>query len=113
MDNRVVRNKRFLKKLLKTKTKSERQKIVKKASKDQITSICELCFNLKRLNSVQYPELVSSLKKYRPCVKSLLNRRLSVEKKRDLLVQKGGFLPFLAPIAGTLIAGLVSKWLKN
>lgn len=113
MENRIVRNKNFLKSLLKSRNKSQRKKLVKTATKDEITSICELCLNLKRLNSFAHPELGKSLKKYKPSIKSLLNKRLGTERKRSIIIQQGGFLPFLAPIAGTLIAGLVSQWLKN
>ena len=113
MENRVLRNKTFLKSILKAKTKSQRRKLVKKATNDEINSICELCFNLQRLNSKTYPKVSESLKKYRPSLKTLLKKRVPIKIKRQLIVQKGGFLPFLAPIAGTLISSLVSKWLKK
>jgi len=99
------------------KATPEQQKLLLETSNGEfIKALCECCLNAT-LGHVQYsPKAKRKLKKYAPVIRkaaSKTDKDKSVKRKRQLLVQHGGFLPaLLAPIislAGGLIGELVAK----
>ena len=58
--------------------------------------IRDLCSKINKLRHTKLsPQQQAIVKKYKSKLKVLCNRRTSIKKKRQLLSQKGGFIPFL------------------
>jgi len=110
MAKRVKKHLEVLK-LLKNAKPKLRQSIVASAENDLVQCICECCHNILKGNIKLSPKEKKQLSRHKKPLRDLTSKRLSVERKRKLLVQKGGFLPaLLAPIIGiasSLIGGLL------
>jgi hypothetical protein len=104
--------------MLKTIAKARpdlRRMLVQMADKDLVRAICECADNtLKghvKMNSVQKRKLA----KYKSTLRRLVKRGEGWKKKRQIIIQSGGFLlpllvpalSALAPIIGTAISRLV------
>lgn len=95
---RLRRNFEYLKYLKKAK-KNQRNSLLKTAHKDLILCICDCALNVLRGNVRLSTKTKKALCRHRAALRALAENRRGIEKKRKLLVQKGGFLPFLlAPI---------------
>ena len=76
--------------------------------------IKQMCLHVKKLR--HKPNLNrkqrEGLHRYAPKLRTLASNRVSLKKKRDVLSQRGGFLPMLAPllmsVAGPIMRGLAS-----
>lgn len=109
-NNRVVIHKQFLKELMRKQPSAKRHLKIKKASTEEIRSICELCVNLKRGVLPITKRRLTKLLPYKKEIKHISLKTPSIKKKRELLVQRGdGFLPLLAP----LVAIVAERWLRN
>ncbi len=97
----------MLKYLAKSKSKL-RKSILSHADKNLITAICECSDNLLRGNIKISQKVKEQLKKYRHVLRELVEKS-SVKKKRQILVQKGGFLEFLIPAVASGIAEIISS----
>lgn len=107
---RLRRNLQFLKSLKKAK-KRQRSTILKSANKDLILCICDCAYNVLKGNVHLKPKDKKALRRHKRALRALAEKRVALKRKQKLLVQKGGFLPFLlAPIlsaAGGLLGGLI------
>ena len=101
------------------KATPEQQKLLLETSNGEfIKAVCECCLNAT-LGNVHYsPKSKRKLKKFAPVIRKVASKNdknKTIKRKRQLLVQHGGFLPaLLAPIislAGGLIGELVAKQL--
>ena len=86
-----------------------RKTLVKMADEDVIRAICECADNTLKghvhLTSVQKRRLA----RYKKTLRRLVKRGEGWKKKRDLILQSGGFLlPLLAPVLGSVLAALIS-----
>ena len=73
--------------------------------------IRQFCNNVKKLRKVPLsPSLQKRFRKQSKNLRKLVNAKTSVRVKRDMLTQRGGFLPFLIPlltsVAGSIIGAL-------
>ena len=108
--NRVVIHKQFLKGLCRKQPHLNRHAKIKKASTEEIRSICELCVNLQRGVIPISKQRLVKLKAFKKDIKRISLKTPSVKKKREYLIQRGdGFLPLLAP----LIAIVAERWLRD
>ena len=75
--------------------KVKRRQILSKATTPLLCAICSCCLNV--LNGVVQLTKTQrdSLVRYRNIFLQLIDRSLPLETKRELLVQRGGFLPIL------------------
>ena len=98
-------------KVLKKAKPSLRKAIIKSGDSDLICCLSECCHNILNGNIKLSAKGKNSLHKHRKHLRDLASKKLSLRKKRNILVQKGGFLPaLLAPIlsvAASLIGGLI------
>ena len=112
MTKRLRSNLDELKVLRKAKPKL-RKSIIRAAEKDLITCLSECSHNVLNGNIQLSAKDKKALKRHRKALRELAKKKLSTTKRRNLLVQRGGFLPaLLAPIltvATTLLTSLVSK----
>ena len=116
MSKRLKKHLELLK-LLKKSKPAQRKAILKFADKELIYCLCECIENTLngnvKLSSAKHHQLSKSAK----VLRKIVDRKTKVPKKRDLLVQHGGFLPaLLAPILGVasgLIGDLVGNLIKK
>ena len=95
---RLRRNFKYLK-YLKKAQRNQRCALLKSAHKDLILCICDCAVNVLKGNVRLTAKHKKALRRYRAALRALTENRRGVETKRKLLIQKGGFLPFLlAPI---------------
>lgn len=110
---RLQRNFKLLKLLQKSK-KTQRHKLLKTADNDLIVCLCDCANNILKGNVKLKPKEKRQLSRHKKILRTLAsgNSLQSVKKKRNLLIQKGGFLPLLlTPIlsaAGGLLSSLIS-----
>lgn len=86
----------------------QRQGIIHGASKELITCLCEGALNTLNGNIPLKPYQKTKLSKHRKQLRTLANRRGSLQSKRNVLLQKGGsklaaLLPPLLGILGSII----------
>ena len=83
-----------------------RKAIIDHASPDLINAISEIVWNMLKGVIKLTPEQIHRLSRYKEQFRSLVNKRLSIKKKRKILNQKGtgAGLAALIPIALTLLA---------
>ena len=110
--NRFSKNKNYLCLLSCCKNKLRRA-IVLNSNKDQIYSVCECVMNVSNGNVKLGKEDFLRLKKYKKTFKKLLSKSAGLKEKKDILIQRGGFLQFLIPavISGisSIVAAAISK----
>ena len=115
MAKRLQRNLELLKILKNCKTKAQRRTVLKLADKDLIKCVCDCAYNVLQGNVKMSKTKQALLKRHGQKIRKFVdkkNRSGGLEKKREYLIQDGGFLPaLLAPIiglAGGLIGDLVA-----
>lgn len=101
--SKVVKHKKFLEILYKTKSKKSLSRLIHSANKEQIHAILEILLNLRANNIKLTKRQEEKLRKYRRVFRLLINER-SLKNQKATIIQKGGsFLPFLLkPILGIL-----------
>ena len=85
-----------------------RNNIIKTGSKELIACICECVDNVLRNNVKISPKVRQNLYKYKGALRKII-KKSSLEKKKKILVQKGGFLEYLIPIAVSAISSLIGN----
>jgi hypothetical protein len=110
--NCLRNNKTFLRYLYESNPRKRRQ-LLEIASPDEIKSLCECAFIILHKNVALTPEQDAQLRKPRTkkLMYQLVNKRISIEHKRDLAVQAGGGFPFtlLTPVIDNVM-GAVSEF---
>lgn len=108
MSHRVRKHSEFLKMLSQCSIK-QRKALLKNASSDLLKSICECSLNVLKGNVRLNARQKGRLTRHKRSLRLLADRKISYKRKKQILIQKGGFLPaLLGPIIGTL-AGLFLK----
>ena len=98
---------------LASSTPRRRKLILRNATKVELEGLFEICLNLLRgkipLNTDQYRKL----KRERKAIEALSDRRVSLQQKKKIINQRGGFLGQLAiyalPLLTNIIANQISK----
>mgnify|MGYP005690896465 CR=1 FL=1 len=98
----------YLRVLLKGTTK-QRRGVIDGASKELISCLCECALNVLNGNVKLKPADKRKLSKYKTQLRALGTRRLSVQKKKKILRQKGGFLGALLTPVLSALGGLLFK----
>lgn len=94
--------------LAKSRTTNQRRKLIENAEDCLINAISELANNCLSgnfpLNKCQFKKL----SKYKNILRKL-KKKTKLLTRRKLLIQNGGFLPFLIPPALSFIASLIAE----
>ena len=110
MPTRTRKNLHFLKVLHDAKPEVRRT-VVENADKELIDTICDCVHGILSGKVKVSPKIRQKLNRKRQLLNQLHNKRIGVRKKKQLLVQDGGFLPaLLAPILGlaaSVVGGLI------
>lgn len=88
--------------------KKTKDKLIKKADKKLITAISECVLNTLNGNIKVSNKDKKKLAKYKYTLRKLLSNK-AVKHKKEILIQKGGFLQFLLPSAIEFLTLLLSK----
>ena len=92
-----------------------RKKIVKEAPKELINCVAECCHNVLKGNVPLSEAQKRRLHPKRQQLRLLADKKVSVQKKKKVLNQQGGFLPMLAlapslaPVVGNVLGELIKK----
>lgn len=108
MSKRIKATQPFLHLLAHSDTK-RRKSLLKQATKEELTTLFEICLNILRGHLPLSPQLHKKLKKERRTLRTLADKKISLKRKRNLVNQKGGFLGTLAGIALPILAQLLRK----
>ena len=105
-------NKDYLRLLSKLEKPSKRNQLIDIGNKDNINAICQCIRNVLKGNIHLKDHEINKLRKYKNTLFTLAKKNTSLIKKKQALKQRGGFLPFLLPLAVDLIGGLLGKIAK-
>lgn len=96
--------------VLKTNNKKLRKAILENVSQDFIKTIIEIIFNTINGNTKLLSKDHKLLKRYKKELRLLSTSNGSIQSKRKVLIQKGGFLPVLL---SSLLGGFIGKLIDN
>ena len=108
MSKRLHRNSPFLHVLAKG-TAKQKQGLILGADKQLIDCLCECALNVLNGNIPLKPSDKRKLKKYKNNLRYLVDKKVSVQKKKKTLNQKGGFLGALLTPVLSALGGLLFK----
>ena len=89
-----------------------RRAMLKNADKELIESICHCVYNLLKGNIILTTSEKQNLVKYKKVLREQVQKS-SVNHKKRILIQKGGFLEFLIPAAITGISSIISSVINS
>lgn len=98
----------FLRLLQKAGT-ANRKKLLRLATGHQLRLLSECCLNFLQQTYSTSPKNIKKLRKHKAAIRSLARRRTSLKHRRNVAIQKGGFLPLLLPAAISFLANLISR----
>lgn len=85
-----------------------RKAILKNANKDVIDALCSCLYNFMKGNIKTNKNVLKRAQKYKNTLRKVL-KPTNIAKKQEILIQKGGFLPFLIP---AILEGVVNLFKK-
>jgi len=94
MVKKILRNKDYLKSLIKTSPKN-RKLLIKAATPDQLGSLIEATLNVANSNVPVSIKTRSKLRKYKGAIQKVAFSKGNKCKRKRILIQQGGFLPVL------------------
>ena len=83
--------------------------ILKKAPVEVICGICNVALNARQGDVVLTPKLKHLFRRYNHHFDRLTDVHYPIEKKRALCIQKGGILPIIPALLGTVLGTLGSE----
>ena len=101
----------ILKVIASLKNKKQREKILKEFNGDECLykALREIAVNTVNRNIKLSSKQKRNLIKYKSVIKSLTKPYKSKSKRKKLIIQSGGFLPYLIPAAISLLTTLIRK----
>lgn len=81
--------------------------LLRRASPGVLKLIAECCLNFCRGRFRLSPAKVRKLRRHRHVIRELAKRRTSSQRRKQLILQKGGFLSLLLPGAVSLLGSLL------
>lgn len=105
-----IRANKHLLYILKNAKPKLRNAILKNADNSLIKTLYEIIYNTIYMNHPIDKKCKKVLTKYKTNLRCLACPKRSLPSKRELLIQKGGFLPTLI---STILGGIIGKILEN
>ena len=101
----VTKHKDYLSLLTKCiKNKIRRNYLIDFANKDELKAISEVMLNVLSGNIKLTPKILRKLKRERHYIRKLTHKKIPDIQKKRILKQKGGFLPLILPLVGTVLS---------
>ena len=98
--------------VLETAKPKLRKSILESADSDLIRCLCECCLNILKGNVELTAAEKRKLSRHKKFIRHLSSKNIPINTKREILVQKGGFLPaLLGPILG-IAASLIGSLMQ-
>ena len=112
MNKRFEKNRKLLEIVGECKKKL-RNSIILNSDNDFILTIIECVLNIMNGNVNLNDENFKILKPYNKTFEKLIKKKISLNNKRKIIVQKGGFLQFLIPAiisaVGSIASAIITK----
>ena len=90
--------------------KEQRKAVLQKADAKLVRRICECALNVLIGNVPLSKSHKCRLRKHAKVLRKLASPDITLQRRKNIIVQRGGFLPaLLAPLIATLLANLVNK----
>jgi hypothetical protein len=112
MSKCTARNLQFLQSLSKAHH-VKRKRIISTCNEDNINALAEIAWNTLRGNLSFNPSQLSKLRKHKETVRKLARKTLSPSQKRNILHQKGGFLPLLVTAFLSALGSVAGRAISN
>ena len=88
----------------------QRKALLRKADAKLVRRICECSLNVLIGNVPLSKGHKSRLRKHAKVLRKLSAPDITLQRRKNIIVQRGGFLPaLLAPLIGTILANFVNK----
>ena len=88
--------------------KKLREAVITNSTKEGILALCEVIHNVLVGTVKLSPSDIKKLKRYNRTLVQITRKSTSLKKRKQLIVQKGGFLLTLLPPALALIATIIN-----
>ena len=108
MSRIVKKNIETVRLLSKLRLKKDRKKLLDTHNSDLVRALCEIIQNVLNGNVKLSPSEIKRLKKYHRDILKIAHKTTSLKKKKQLIIQKGGFLATLIPPAIALLTALLT-----
>ena len=108
MSKRLKTNQPFLHLLARSGAK-RRKSLLKQATKEELTTLFEICLNILQGNIPLSSYMHKKLKRAQNTLRQLADKKISITRKKKVVNQKGGFLGTVASIALPLLASILLK----
>lgn len=95
--------------LLKSSKPKFQKVIIKHCDAEVIKTFCEIALNILKGNCNLSKKATTQLRKYKKELRSLICRKKSINSKRKIIIQRGGFLTTLL---GALLSGIIGNFIK-
>ena len=91
-------------------SEEQRKALLRKADAKFVRRICECALNVLIGNVPLSKGHNSRLRKHAKVLRKLAASDITLQRRKNIIVQRGGFLPaLLAPLIGTILANFVNK----
>lgn len=84
--------------------------IINHSKPDLVKSLCEICVNTLNGNVKLTGGQLKKLKRYKKEIRMMAQPKVSLSRKKKVLVQTGGFLPALV---GALVSAVIGHFLSK
>ena len=111
--SKTLDRKDFLTLLSKSKSAAKRKFLMDNCSPQDIMAISESCQNLLHHNICVTKKQLEKLRKNKDDIRSLADKNVSIENKKDIVTQRGGFLSVLLPLAIEAIVQIIKNKKKK
>ena len=108
MSRRIDANQSFLRLLARSGPK-RRKSLLQHATKEELTSLFEICLNILQGHFTLSPKRYKQFKRERHTLRTLADKKVGFQRKKKLVNQKGGFIGALASFAIPLLTQLLTK----
>jgi len=112
MSKCLDRNKEFLNRI-KHSSEQERNELIKNASADQIRVLTEIAVNILSGKFPLKKHHIKKLSNHKHIIRKLAKITVSHKRKKALLNQSGGFLPFLVTPVLAALGSVAGKFIGN
>ena len=108
MSRIVKKNFEDIRRLSTIRRKEERRQLLNKNGGDLVFALCEIIQNVLKGNVKLSPSEIKKLKRYHRAIYDIVEKKTSLKRRKQLLVQEGGFLMTLLPPAIALLATILN-----
>lgn len=110
--SKIVKEKEYLTLLAKTKNRKSRNALIDVATASQINALSELIINILNANIPLTSKTKNRLTRYKSDLRQLCRKTLSTKNRKHLL-QKGGILNVILPLAISALSSLIPAIIKK